>query len=50
LCGVTADGQVDLRALGPGWVLFDGDDTEEEEDEPFRRAYECAGRDFIARR
>ncbi|TKD09222.1 hypothetical protein [Polyangium fumosum] len=44
LRGQTADGQVDLRALGPGWELFHGTDEVEEGAELFRRAYERAGR------
>ncbi|MDI1444034.1 hypothetical protein [Polyangium sp. 6x1] len=45
LCGWTADGTVDLRALGPDWVLFHGydGDGEDEEYDPFLRAYELAG-------
>ena len=44
LRGQTADGDVDLSALGSGWVLFHWNDDEEEEDEPFWLAYELAGR------
>lgn len=41
LRGYTADGSVDLSALGPGWVLFDWTGNEEEE---VWLAYELAGR------
>lgn len=44
LRGQTADGDVDLSALGPGWLLFNWNDDEEEDDEPFWLAYELAGR------
>lgn len=44
LRGQTADGVVDLSALGPGWMLFHWNDDEEEEDEPFWLAYVLAGR------
>lgn len=44
LRGQTADGVVDLSALGPGWALFVRDDEDEAEDEPFWLAYEWAGR------
>lgn len=44
LRGQTADGVVDLGALGPGWYLFNWNDDEEEEDEPFWLAHELAGR------
>ncbi|HEY1188385.1 MAG TPA: hypothetical protein VGE74_12105 [Gemmata sp.] len=42
LCGVTLDGPIDHRVLGPGWLLFheDGDD---ETVEAFRRAHVLAG-------
>ena len=38
----TLDGAVDLRALGPGWVIFRDDDGDAEE--RFARAHERAGR------
>lgn len=40
--GVTLDGDVDLRALGPGWALFRDDD--EDAEAQFAWAYELAGR------
>lgn len=43
LLGVTLDGNVDLRALGPEWVLF-GADEEEDAAAAFLAAYELAGR------
>ncbi|MDI3292098.1 hypothetical protein [Polyangium sp. 15x6] len=44
LRGETFDGSVDLRALGPGWELFYGNDELDDPGEPFRLAYELAGR------
>jgi hypothetical protein len=44
LIGYTMDGNVDMSALGPGWVLFNWNDNEEDEDEPFWLAYVLAGR------
>ena len=40
--GETLDGPVDLRALGPGWMLFRDDD--EDAEARFARAYQRAGR------
>ncbi|MDI1483715.1 hypothetical protein [Polyangium sp. y55x31] len=50
LRGETADGTVDLRALGPGWELFHGSDELDDPEEPFRSAYELAGRSENASR
>ena len=45
LHGETLDGAVDLRPLGPSWVLFQAD-SDEEAEEAFLRAYELAGREW----
>ncbi|HEU0033401.1 MAG TPA: hypothetical protein VFQ53_22370 [Kofleriaceae bacterium] len=41
--GVTADGGVDLRPLGPGWELYDREDDEDDGGDAFVRAHELAG-------
>lgn len=42
--GETLDGAVDLRSLGPEWVLFHDEDDDLEPEDLFLRAYELAGR------
>jgi hypothetical protein len=38
----TMDGMIDIRKLGPAWVLFSGDDDEDTE-QFFLQAYQLAG-------